>query len=394
MSSSQTRKKKLTIKRRVAKTVKHKHPQTIDLMTTAKWTNPDAGLEVYTNIAEPALYPANAIVAGFDLDGTLITTKSGRTFPRNREDWQWLAPAIPATLKRLADPQGHTLLAIITNQSKFTADVRGKIEDIIAAADLMSVPFIVTVSTEHQRYRKPMRGVMDWLRATYKVASHGGFYVGDAMSPALGDHSTSDYYFALNAGLAFHYAANYWGLGAEPVPVPAPMLPAGLCHTVTECKTTKMVADKVAALGWDVVILVGAPAVGKSTLAAYLRDYWGFSIASMDADGTRAAYMRRLKDLLGSPGCPRIVIDNTNPDRADLMALIAKERAGAVAGTVWFDVDRATAEYMNHRRCYLTGRWIPAIAYSVYYKKLVVPKGGDVIRFVPCYEDVARDVYY
>jgi hypothetical protein len=219
--------------------------------------------------------------------------------------------------------------------------------------------------------------------------------VGDAMSPTLCDHSTSDYYFALNAGLAFHYAANYWGTAPTPVPVPPPTLPAGLMHTRATCETTKTVADKVAAAGWDVVILVGAPAVGKSTLASYLRDYWGFTVASMDADGTRAAYMRRLKGLLGDPMCPRIVIDNTNPDRSEILAVIAKERAGAVIGTVWFDVDRATAEYMNCRRCYATGRWIPAIAYNMYYKKLVPPKGAaDVIRVVPCYEDVARDVYY
>lgn len=398
-SRTRTRKKKM----KIAHTVKNKHNRltpthpTITLMARAQWTTPDTGLEVYTNIAEPALFPANAVIAGFDLDGTLITTKSGRVFPRDRNDWRWLADEVPAALKRLADPHGNTLLAIITNQSKFTADLRHKIEDIVSAADLVSeAPFIVLVSTEHTRYRKPMRGAMDWLRATYKVSPTGGFYVGDAMSPTLGDHSTSDYYFALNAGLAFHYASNYWGISKPPVPVPPPMLPPGLQDTRAECETTKTAADKVAALGWDVVILVGAPAVGKSTLAAYLRDYWDFTIVSMDTDGTKAAYTRRLKTLLSDPKHPRIVIDNTNPDRDELFAVIAKERTGAVTGTVWFDVDRATAEYMNHRRCYMTGRWIPAIAYNMYYKKLVPPtnKGGNMYRFVPCYEDVTRDMYY
>ena len=398
MSRPKRTQKKLTKRR--TKTLKNKRAAIlpkIDLMNTPKWTTPDDGLEVYTNIANPGLYPANSIVAGFDLDGTLITTQSGRTFPRNREDWKWLASEIPDKLRRLASSPA-TLLVIITNQSNFTEVLRNKIEDIILSAGLINVPFIVTVSTEHTRYRKPMRGVMDWLRATYKVASDGGFYVGDAMSPEIGDHSTSDYYFALNSGLAFNYAANYWanndiaGLHNIGAPIPPPVLPAGLMIAAGE--TTKTVADKVASVGYDVVILVGAPAVGKTTLAEYLRDYYGFSIAGMDTDGTRTAYIRNLKALLNAAYRPRIVIDNTNPDRTELLEIIKNNRSNAQIGIVWFDVDRETAEYMNHRRCYLTGRWIPVIAYNIYYKKMVPPKGDNVIRFVPSYENVERNMYY
>lgn len=29
------------------------------------------------------------MIAGFDMDGTLISTKSGAKFPKNADDWQW-----------------------------------------------------------------------------------------------------------------------------------------------------------------------------------------------------------------------------------------------------------------------------------------------------------------
>ena len=42
-------------------------------------------------------------VAAFDLDDTLIRTKSGDVHPRGEHDWQWLYAIIPIQLKGLHD---------------------------------------------------------------------------------------------------------------------------------------------------------------------------------------------------------------------------------------------------------------------------------------------------
>ncbi len=49
----------------------------------------------------------------FDVDGTLVTTKSGATFRKSADDWQWL----PGRLEKLhqLDRQGEKL-AVATNQ--------------------------------------------------------------------------------------------------------------------------------------------------------------------------------------------------------------------------------------------------------------------------------------
>jgi bifunctional polynucleotide phosphatase/kinase len=45
----------------------------------------------------------SAKVLGFDMDSTLICTKSGKTFSVNADDWRLLYTQIPAVMKRYHD---------------------------------------------------------------------------------------------------------------------------------------------------------------------------------------------------------------------------------------------------------------------------------------------------
>ena len=51
----------------------------------------------------------------FDMDGTLITTKSGAVFSKSVDDWKFLYPDVPAVLRGHYDNGAH--LAIISNQN-------------------------------------------------------------------------------------------------------------------------------------------------------------------------------------------------------------------------------------------------------------------------------------
>ena len=42
-------------------------------------------------------------VAGFDMDGTIIKTKSGKVFPKDKNDWIFLFDNIPEKLNSLSN---------------------------------------------------------------------------------------------------------------------------------------------------------------------------------------------------------------------------------------------------------------------------------------------------
>ena len=54
-------------------------------------------------------------IAGFDIDGTIIKTKSGKTFPINENDWEFLYNNIKQKIEEISDDYS---VLFITNQSK------------------------------------------------------------------------------------------------------------------------------------------------------------------------------------------------------------------------------------------------------------------------------------
>ena len=138
-------------------------------------------------------------IAGFDLDGTLITTQSGG-FRRSADDVV-LLPNRRAVLKYFID-SGFTIV-IFTNQLSRTEDEKLlNYNRVVNAINLINLPMIVFMSTGRDQYRKPATGM--WLELLkYAPSIEKGFYCGDAAGND-GDHSDSDLKFAEAIGVPFY----------------------------------------------------------------------------------------------------------------------------------------------------------------------------------------------
>lgn len=161
---------------------------------------------------------ASSKLAAYDIDGTIIKTKSGNVFPKTCDDWTINFPEVAKKLKSLFE-EGFKI-CFFTNQAgigKGKVDVnefKTKIKHIIAK---VQVPVQVFISTCEGYYRKPLPGMWEYMEReknqNVTVNRAHSFFVGDAAGrPEVGkgvnkrrkDHSLVDRLFAKNLGIDFY----------------------------------------------------------------------------------------------------------------------------------------------------------------------------------------------
>lgn len=107
-------------------------------------------------------------IAAFDMDGTLIKTKSGKVHPVDIKDWQISFGPVAQKLQELIT-QGFKVV-ILSNQAPIgngrvkIADFKKKIEAIV---EKLNVPIQAYIATGKGFYRKPTTGM--WKFLTEKV---------------------------------------------------------------------------------------------------------------------------------------------------------------------------------------------------------------------------------
>ena len=263
-------------------------------------------------------------IAGYDMDGTIIKTKSGNVFPKSREDWQLAMPEVPGKLKGLF--KNNFKIVFFTNQmgiakGKTTIeDVKWKIEAIAAK---INVPIQAFVATGKGIYRKPAPGMWNTLvelkNDGIKIDKSWSLYVGDAAGrPEVKaekrkkDHSCGDRLFALNIGVDFytpemHFKEKKEGSWTKPEFEPKSVL------DVKDILTPK--SANLTYVSCEVIIMIGCPGSGKSHFVKKYLEPKGYVVINRDTLKTLKNCLSQLEKALKAG--KKAVIDNTNPDISD-----------------------------------------------------------------------------
>ncbi|XP_033122810.1 bifunctional polynucleotide phosphatase/kinase-like [Anneissia japonica] len=348
---------------------------------------------------------ARSKIAGFDIDGTIITTKSGRVFPQNADDWRINFTNIPKKIQSL-HADGFKIV-FFTNQLGIgrgklkVDDVKKKFTKILEA---IGVPIQILIATGFGTYRKPATGM--WYHLVEK-ANNGvpvnivdSFYVGDAAGrPALWspgkkkDFSKSDRLFALNIGLAFHTPEEYF-LGYQKARFEMPEFDPKLLETASPLFVQSN--GQLTSKSQEVIVLVGSPASGKSTFVKTHLAKHNYVHINRDTLGSWqkcvAGCIKALKDG------KRVVIDNTNPDPESRKRYISCAEAASVGCRCFVFKSSITHCFHNERFRQMTltpSQHAPLtdMVFHSYKNKFVYPTVEEgfqevlEVNFIPHYDN-------
>ncbi|KAJ7990208.1 hypothetical protein DPEC_G00297930 [Dallia pectoralis] len=261
-------------------------------------------------------------IAGFDIDGCIITTKSGKVFATSPDDWRILFPEIQPRLASLLQ-KGYKVV-FFTNQMGIARgklrpeDFKCKVEDILKALQL---PVQVFVASGPGIYRKPVVGMWEHLTEQANggvvVDKRQSLYVGDAAGRPVNwapgkkkkDFSCSDRLFALNIGLPFHTPEEFF-LGWKSAPFSLPSFDprkwdSNAC--LYDPPSASLTSSKQ-----EVIVAVGYPASGKSTFFHTHIVPKGYVYVNRDTLGSWQSCVSACERALKEGRS--VAVDNTNPD--------------------------------------------------------------------------------
>lgn len=313
----------------------------------------------------------NTPIAGFDMDCTIITSKSGKKFPINQDDWMFYNNSVIDKLQRYSS---EYQLVIITNQkilSKKPKQIDGWKKKIKSICKQIDRPILLLASLKDDVYRKPFTGLWDKYIICDKERS---FYCGDA--GGLGarvinkdkinkDFSDSDIKFAYNVGVRFIHRDEFiYNVSHK----------NNISYDVNLSNIKKgRYVFKPFSSKQELIIMVGYPGSGKSY---YVENYilqHNYKYISRDVLKTKSKVIKVLKESIIAG--QSVVLDNTNPskDIRKEYIQIAKDN-NVKCRCIVFNTSFNHSYHNNMYRMVKTGKKVPIIAYRIYKKKYEDPK--------------------
>lgn len=302
----------------------------------------------------------------FDLDSTLIKTKSGNVMPKNRSDWKWFSSNV---IPKLAQESKTHNIIIISNQKGIVEknDPKGaldKIQDICEILMTHSIEVEVYVAIDDDAYRKPSPNLYrEWI--VQVVSSNtSDYYIGDAAG-RKGDFASSDYCFALNCGIHFSTPEEFFD-GKQQISYSIPFDAKKFSRERSNNQECNSFDE------YQIIILVGPPGSSKST---FCKNYFpNHTIINRDTLKTKDRCLKEFrKNIESGKSC---IVDNTNPSvesRAPYLDIAKDKNIPIVCIVMEATYNNMLLQHLNNLRLYRTGQKVPAITQNIFKKNFIEP---------------------
>lgn len=336
-------------------------------MTKLTWTTTPEYLEATTS-----KFKLTNKFAWFDLDSTLIKTKSGKTFPADGDDWVFLYDVLPKEMTKISK-KGYSVI-IISNQSgieKNTKKGEEWMHKLDSICDKLNIEIKVFCSTGKNKYRKPYTTFYDEF-ITKKQRDDcdrtESFYCGDACG-RKDDHSDCDLKFALNCNLRFITPEELF-LNKKVV-IPEIKYPNFGTNDQYDFKLFKPQVE--------MLLMVGFPASGKSHFAKKLNEIFGYEIINRDTLKTKQKCVSKASELIKKKKA--FIVDNTNPSKEDRAQYIkiATDNNYTVR-VIHVLTSYELSMHRNNFRHLTQGFLIPELVYRIFKKNFENPELSEGIK--------------
>jgi len=321
-------------------------------------------------------------MAGFDLDYTIIKTKSGNIFPKNKDDWLLLNDQIKPKLLELSNDLEY-IIVIFSNQKGLNKlklsvhDFEDKIDNI---RKLLDINFIFLAALEDDIYRKPRIGMFDYLKSDLgiKINKQDSFYVGD-MAGRKNDKYDTDLKFALNLEITFMTPEEYFLDNSNEE---KKLSGYKLDNFSKNTKINIKLKEK------NMIIISGYPGSGKSCLA---KKFAGESnLFSKDYLGKQ--FYKKLEEAMVN-NQPVVVeglyVENNSRKELKNIALKYKYSTTYILVKTSYEL----AFHLNlFRSLYQNKNRVPEIVYIKYKKNFEYPKESDWNKIIEYHPHISKKI--
>ena len=317
--------------------------------------------------------------ASFDLDYTLIKTKTGKKFPVDNNDWVLLNENVKNEINKLIDDKYQ--IVIFSNQSKLkdSSKIEGfknKIESII---NTLGVDIQVFISKKSGYYRKPMTGMWDKMLEINNISSDinniicRSFYCGDAAGRIDGwkkntkkDFAATDRMFANNIGIKFQTPE--YTFNKEDESIEWKLNKIILENYLINEKTDNLYKSFVNT-EQELIIMCGFPG---STKSSFCKKYFElYKIINQDILKTKNKCLKETEIFLKDKYS--VIIDNTNLNEESRKSYIKLgKKYNLPIKVIWINIPIELSKHLNNYRCQKTfgkTKIIPDIVYNSMKKK-------------------------